>query len=32
MSGNNFHPEIVARIIELTRTGDTGPRPCPKKF
>jgi hypothetical protein len=23
MTGNKFHPEIVERIIELTRTGET---------
>jgi hypothetical protein len=23
---NSFHPEIVARIIELIRTGETDPR------
>jgi ATP-dependent Zn protease len=23
MTGNNFHPEIIARIIELIRTGET---------
>jgi hypothetical protein len=32
MTGNNFRPDIVARIIELIRNGATGPRPCPKKF
>jgi hypothetical protein len=23
MTGNKFHPEIVERIIEVTRTGET---------
>ena len=26
MIGNNFRPDVVARIIELIKTGETDPR------
>jgi hypothetical protein len=28
MTGNNFHPEIVKRIIELIKAGQTDLRPA----